>query len=179
MNGDVRLKFMDVDAERLRLDDATGELRMVVASYGNVDRMNDVMMRGSLEPFPADGEIDVLWNHRKGEIIGEWRDYEVDKDGLVWATARVYKETARGGDLYNLALRNRLKGASIGFIPERYRVSSDPNRRGGEDIEKARLTEISLLTVRPANDRAGGDNISVVKSQPTTDEIILQALERM
>ena len=90
-----------------KFDVQKGELEAVVTSFGNLDDVNDRILRGALDNYLEkgfDGKLPMLKNHDKNLIIGEWNKLYIEDD-LVIAQGQIYPDVTAGSDV--MALINR------------------------------------------------------------------------
>ena len=154
------------------LDVQKGEIEAVVTSYGNYDKVNDVIKRGALSDFMKnfDGMLPMLWQHDKNEIIGQW-DAFYEKGDLVIGRGQIYPEVSKGADAMALISRGMVASTSIGFMAKEY----DRNDKGGLDFSEIKLIEVSLVQ-NPANPKA--DITSAKRDDGSIDVKQLEAVLR-
>ena len=105
---------------------------------------------GMIEQFePNSIEIDpdarMLFNHSEDNLLGRMGanlEFEDRPEGMYYRLE--LPKTTLASDIKELVKTGVIKGASLGFIPEKERMQD-----GVRVIEKARLDELSLVT-KPA-----------------------------
>lgn len=114
-----------------------------------VDRMNDTVAAAGLDLSHYRKNPTVLYGHDSSALpIGNSVD--------IWRSGNGIKAICQFADdpdaerVRNLVQTRVLKGASIGFIPKKWRFSTAPGRQLGIDFEEAELLEWSVCAV-PAN----------------------------
>ncbi len=133
--------------------------------FGVVDSHNEIVAPGafveSLAQTRAKGRsLPVLWQHRVGEPIGDWKMESLKEDahglfgdGQLWLDDAPYARIAQRG----MASRS-ITGLSIGYY---VRKSSYDEKTKLRTLQQLDLVEISVVTT-PANDDA---RIETVKSK--------------
>jgi uncharacterized protein len=116
------------------------------ARYGETDadgeQFGPAAFRESLVEIKAAGHrLPLLWMHDMRQPIGSWHDLVEVPEGL-WGTAQINSDTAKGKEALSLVRRGDLSGLSVGFLS---------TVRRGPLINKARLVEVSLVSVPAAN----------------------------
>lgn len=134
-----------------KFDVQKGELEAVVTSFGNLDDVNDRILRGALDNYLEkgfDGKLPMLKNHDKNQIIGEWNKLYIEDD-LVIAQGQIYPDVTAGSDVMALINRGMIGATSIGFRSRDF----ERNEEGGFDFKEIDLMEISMVR-SPANPKA-------------------------
>ena len=133
-----------------KFDAQKGEIEAVVTSFKNFDVVNDRILPGALDSYLKgfDNPLQMLYQHDKNEIIGEWSKFTIKGD-LVIGEGQIYPEVSRGGDSIALIRRGQIGATSIGFTAKEY----EQNDKGGIDFEDIKLVEVSLVK-SPANPKA-------------------------
>ena len=153
-----------------KFDVQKGELEAVVTSFGNLDDVNDRILRGALDNYLEkgfDGKLPMLKNHDKNLIIGEWNKLYIEDD-LVIAQGQIYPDVTAGSDVMALINRGMIGATSIGFRSRDF----ERNEEGGFDFKEIDLMEISMVR-SPANPKA---QVSSAKNEDGT--LNLKNLER-
>jgi prohead serine protease len=148
-----------------------GLVRGVASTYGNVDRMDRVILPGAFGPVGTQWKVPFLLNHKDDTPIGQ-TTFTVTKSGLQHETELVGepKQPGTGVPIRDL-LRKGYPATSIGWLPKRAHfgwrnfakaepdlaqqaavagVHQDDNARYFSDVE---VVENSLVPI-PANPRA-------------------------
>ena len=133
-----------------KFDVQKGEIEAVVTSFKNLDVVNDRIIPGALDGFikQFDGGLQMLYQHDKNEIIGQWNKFEIRGD-LVIGKGEIFPEVSRGADAVALISRGMIGSTSIGFRASDYEKNED----GGIDFKNIELIEVSLVK-SPANPKA-------------------------
>lgn len=68
-----------------KFDVQKGELEAVITSFNNLDVVNDRILPGALDKYlkQFDGGLQMLYQHDKNEIIGEWTKIDIRGDLVV------------------------------------------------------------------------------------------------
>ena len=106
--------------------------------------MLEMFDRGSIEI--AD-DASMLFNHNENNLLGRMGanlEFEDRPEGMYYRLE--LPQTSLADDIKELVKKDVIRGASLGFIPEKERMQN-----GVRVIEKARLDELSLVT-KPAYD---------------------------
>ena len=137
-------------------DTGDAEVEAVLSETGVVDLDYDMILPGAFDDaIQAKAEPDMLYMHRRGDIIGRWAGLRMDGAKLK-ARGTLYNgsegfELAR--QAFRLAKTGQLAGVSIGFRVLEWKNVRDEKRPYGWDISKLELGEASLVD-RPANESA-------------------------
>ena len=153
-----------------KFDVQKGELEAVVTSFGNLDDVNDRILRGALDNYLEkgfDGKLPMLKNHDKNLIIGEWNKLYIEDD-LVIAQGQIYPDVTAGSDVMALINRGMIGATSIGFRSRDF----ERNEEGGFDFKEIDLMEISMVR-SPANPKA-----QVLSAKNEDGTLNLKNLER-
>ena len=122
-----------------------------MTSFGNLDSVNDRILRGALDNYLEKGfggKLPMLKNHDKNLIIGEWNKLYIEDD-LVIAQGQIYPDVTAGSDVMALINRGMIGATSIGFRSRDF----ERNEEGGFDFKEIDLMEISMVR-SPANPKA-------------------------
>jgi HK97 family phage prohead protease len=143
--------ILDTCIEIKSFNSETGEFEGYASTYGNVDKGNDICVKGcfdetlSVKSFPA-----LCWQHEIKEVVGEWLEMKSDAKGLL-VKGRVWinKGIARAEQAWLMLTGNGPRGLSIGFVAK----AATRAKSGVRMITKALLKEISVVTY-PMNTEA-------------------------
>lgn len=136
--------------------------------FGVVDSYNEVVAAGafvdSLAEIKAKGRtLPILWQHRTGEPIGNWKIDTLKEDsrgligeGELWLEESSYAKTA-----YRGMKSGAITGLSIGYW---VRESTFDEKTRIRTLTKLDLVEISIVTT-PANDEARIDAVKARLAQ--------------
>jgi HK97 family phage prohead protease len=133
-----------------------GEITGYGAIFGNVDRQNDMLVKGafaaSLAEHKAEGTRPVmLWSHDPARVVGTWDDIREDATGLL-VSGKLDLDTQGGREARSLLQKGALKGLSIGYASDPRQTDYDRNK-GTRVLKAVTLYEVSLVSI-PANPRA-------------------------
>ena len=148
--------------------DDIGIVKGYASTWGNKDRVGDVIERGAFGS-PVAKNIPLLWNHNMDQPIGGLRSVESDEKGLLVVTELNLK-VVRAAEAYELAKAGHLKGFSVGFRPDR--KSTIVHEDYSRTFRKAELMELSM-TPMPCNPSA---QFTQVKSLVTNEADLLQEM---
>lgn len=155
-------KQLDIELEIKALSD-DGSFSGYASVFGNYDSDNDRILKGAFQGVKA-SRVKMLWYHDPKMPIGEWLSIKEDDRGLfVKGQLFIDANVPKADEVYTLIKRKSVDGMSVGM-----RVSQEGakgNKKGGYDISKASLREISPVTFG-ANDKA---LINRVKSENFMD----------
>lgn len=162
--------------------DGNAELEAILSEVNVVDLDGDKILPGAFDEAIADkAEPSVLYMHRRGDIVGNWRELRMDGTKLK-GNATLY--TGEGGfelarqALY-LARNGRLSGVSIGFRVRQFMVvRDDEDRPYGWDIAKLDLIEASLVD-KPANESAQVTEIKQRQQEADSSARLLKAVRAL
>jgi len=141
-------KKAEAKLEVKEVDDGFVRLKGYAATFGNVDRVGDVIEEGAFSMSLVERMPKLLYQHKMDEPIGVIdRAYETER-GLV-IEARMPKENSQVKDIYPLLQMGALGDFSIGFNVKDADMSDDNVRY----IKEIDLWEVSIVTI-PANAKA-------------------------
>jgi HK97 family phage prohead protease len=131
-----------------------GYIKGYASTYGNVDRGDDMVMKGafteSLERYREDGRhIKLLYQHDSKEIIGIIPLKQVkDTEKGLWVEAEINLDVQRGRETYSLCKQMAIWAFSIGYSVDEYGYDGDVRQ-----LKKVTLWEISTVG-EPMNEKA-------------------------
>jgi HK97 family phage prohead protease len=144
-----------------------GIIKGLLATYGNVDRVGDVILPGaftkSLERYRSEGRaVRMLFQHDRKQVIG---GFPIDKitdtpEGLL-VEGELVLESDKTRQIYGLAKKGFLSDMSIGYTVS----DSEANENGNRMLKEIDLWEGSIVD-EPANPRA---KIGEVKNYTVED----------
>lgn len=142
---DFEFKFAGIEGE-------AGEFSGFAATFGNADRVGDVIDRGAFTKtlaahMAAGTKLALLWSHDPAAPVGVIDDVREDAAGL-FVKGRLALDTQRGREVHALARMGALGGLSIGF-----KTIKAAARKGGRTLKEIDLYEISFVAT-PANPQA-------------------------
>lgn len=148
---------IELKAECKAIDDGNGVFEGYASTFGNVDKVSDVVAKGAFEESLANLEPKVLWQHDMYKPVAKLMEAYEDDKGL-YIKAKMAK-TSLGNDALQLMRDGIIDKMSIGFRVVDSEFDVD---RGVRILKKIQLIEFSLVTI-PANDDA---RIMAVKELP-------------
>ncbi len=129
------------------------------ATFGNVDNVGDVIIKGAFAKSLAKLKPKFCYQHKSDELIGVIESAVEDDNGLY--IKAIFANTQDAQDARELSKIGAIEEMSIGYIARDYEYRSD----GVRVLKEIELLEVSLVAF-PANDKA---KITQVKSQPNTE----------
>jgi len=139
--------WVDCGLEIKRADD-DGYIEGHGAVFGNVDFGRDRIEPGAFkDTIKGLSTIPMLWQHFSDEPIGVWDGMSEDRRGLK-VTGQINLDTQRGREARSLVKQGAVRGLSIGYIAEDYKIEDDVRV-----LTKVDLLEVSLATF-PMNPEA-------------------------
>jgi uncharacterized protein len=160
------MKTLDFGLEIKSLDEA-GVLEGFASTYGNVDRVGDIVMPGAFTKTLRDtgGKVPILWQHDQREPIGLAN--LSDEAGGLRLKGKLDLDVDIGRRAYS-ALRKRIVGGlSIG-----YETARSTMKGGVRQLLEIKLFEVSIVTI-PANAEA------VVTSVKDADSAVAGSVRAM
>lgn len=137
------------------------------AVFGNVDRVNDVILPGAFaESLLTGRKVRLLWNHDPNAVIGLVDELKEDDKGL-WIKGR-FADTDRAQEARKLTMMGAVDSFSIGYRTSDYSYSD----AGVRILKAIQLYEVSL-TAFPANELAA---VESAKSENSESAEILATL---
>lgn len=154
-----------------------GTFRGYASTFDNIDRDDDVIVKGAFGAIEQPRRVKLLWQHDMREPIGVWTELREDAKGL-FAAGELNLEVQRGREAYALMKQGAIGDMSIGFRTIESDVvkseGSSGRARNIRRLKKLRLYEVSLVSV-PANPLA---NIDAVKAASRGAGMTERELER-
>lgn len=143
----MELKSFDLE---MKADDADeGTFKGYLSTFGNVDRVNDIILPGAFKSAKAKKTL-LLWQHDTHEVIGGFKELREDEKGL-YVEAELNMDVQRGREAHALLKKGHINSMSIGYIVEE--KNQDFRADGVREIKKVELFEGSLVSI-PANPKA-------------------------
>jgi len=134
------------------------------STFGNIDRVDDVIMRGAFKRCLDKGKlIKMLWQHKFDTVIGQFPKLVEDESGL-FVQGRINLGTEKGREGYALLKAGDINSMSIGYMIVDAEYNRDLDVRMLKELD---LFEVSLVT-EPANELA---LVTSVKGWITPDEL--------
>lgn len=143
------LEYIDVSFEVKQIDDDDDEFfrfEGLASTFGNIDLVNDIVVRGAFVDSLATKTPVVLWQHKSDSPLGMPEDIRETEQGLFLKAKLPKSDTFVAGRVIPQIKVGSIRSMSIGFrIVER-----DFNEEGIRLLKKVDLLEVSLVTF-PAN----------------------------
>ena len=158
--------------EKVRFDGEEGIIEAYITSFGNTDKVGDVMDPAAFDKTVEDlqgKQLPMLLQHSQVDIVGSWTKFAVNARG-VKATGQIFTETSGGSDALALVRRGLIGSTSVGFRSKQYEpIQDDDGNVRGRLFKEVELVETSLV-INPANPKA---NIVSVKREDGTIDVKL------
>lgn len=149
---DRNLEYIDVDFEVKAINDEDPDFFIFegfASTFGNIDLVDDIVVRGAfveslLKRIPV-----VLWQHDHWQPIGMPVEVKETEEGLFFKARLPKADTFVSGRVIPQIKIGSIRSMSIGFRI----VESEVNSDGIRLLQKVDLLEVSLVTF-PANEMA-------------------------
>lgn len=151
----MNLQHKNLDFE-LKLDAPKRIISGYASTFGNVDKVQDIVLAGAFMESLQKRTPKMLYQHERDDLCGKWNIAREDGKGLY--VEGYIAKTELGNEVLELASIGALDSMSIGYSI----VDSEYRSDGIRLIKKVDLYEVSFVTF-PANDMA---TISGVKNMP-------------
>lgn len=149
-NDTKSIEFIDVAFEVKALHDEDDEFfrfEGLASTFGNIDSVDDIMVKGAFVESLAEITPIALWQHDRREPIGMPEEIKETEGGL-FVRARLPKEdTFVSGRVIPQIKVGSIQKMSIGFIPLEWEITEDGIRL----LKKVKLLEFSLVTFAANN----------------------------
>jgi hypothetical protein len=121
----------------------TGELEGFASTYGNVDRVGDVVMPGAFAKTLAEsgGKVPILWSHMQSEPIGLAQLSDQPGKGL-FLRGQLDLDVEIGRRAHSALRKGIARGLSIG-----YDTVKSTMKGGVRQLLELKLWEISVVTI--------------------------------
>lgn len=144
---------MSSEFELQKFDGEGGKIEAYVSTFGNADKVGDIMDTGAFDDFVKqfdedDKQLPMLFQHSQLNVVGAWTKFVVDDKGLK-GYGTIFTETSGGADALSLIKRGLIDSTSIGFRSDKFENLDD----GGRLFKRVYLVETSLV-LTPANPKA-------------------------
>ena len=132
-------------------------IKAVVTTFGNVDKVGDVMEHGCLDNFIRKfdageaGVVRMLFNHNRSDILGKWTKFE-KKDDRVIGYGK-FSEVSRAKDVKTWIEDGIIDSVSVGFKVLDYSDRDDADFPYAMNFKEIELFETSIVDM-PCNDKA-------------------------
>lgn len=144
MNKYTFYKFEEYDAEE-------GIIKGTLTSFGNEDRVGDIMLPGSLDKFVEEknsqnGSIPMYYQHFKNDFLGVWKDFKVVGDKLKAVGHLDLGGMGNADKVADYIKKDFINGISVGIFPNKGRKSVTYYKNDKSPIGVARkFSDIRLL----------------------------------
>lgn len=165
------LEYIDVSFEVKQIDDADDEFfrfEGLASTFGNIDLVDDIVVRGAFVDSLATKTPVVLWQHKSDSPLGMPEDIRETEAGLFMKAKLPKADTFVAGRVIPQIKVGSIRSMSIGFRV----VEREFNDEGIRLLKKVDLMEVSLVTF-PANPLA---DVSGFKSMNEA-KTVLDAIE--
>ncbi|MCK9577323.1 MAG: HK97 family phage prohead protease [Clostridia bacterium] len=145
----MRLEWKEIKLEaKAEQDGVQGAFRGLLSTYGNVDLVGDMCVKGCFQECLQNKTIyPTLWQHMQCEPIGHMN--VTDSDEGLEVDGVFNQEVQRGREAWALLKAGDIGGLSIGYVPDEFEYDKNGIRR----LLKVTLWEGSFVTF-PANPEA-------------------------
>ncbi len=140
--------------EMSKFDGEAGQIVAYISTFGNIDKVGDVMAPEAFDKFVNDFEkvqgnkLPMLLQHSNTKIVGEWSKFEINSRGIK-GFGTIYTEIPDGQNARGLVMRGMIGSTSIGFRSNKFeKLDGD-----GRLFKEVELVETSLV-INPANSKA-------------------------
>lgn len=147
-----KLEYIDVAFEVKQIDDADDEFfrfEGLASTFGNLDLVDDIVVRGAFIDSLAEKTPVVLWQHRSDEPLGMPEVIRETEQGLFMKAKLPKTDTFVAGRVIPQIKVGSIRSMSIGFRI----LESEMDQDGVRLLQKVDLMEVSLVTF-PANPMA-------------------------
>ncbi len=162
------------------VDKEEGILKATITTFGNTDKVGDIMDDKCLDKFMDDFKTDpdknrvrLLFNHNRDVILGKFTKFEKTATGIE-GTAKL-SDTSSSRDVKELVKDGVLDSMSIGFRAKEYSMMEGEDDEGrpthGVRFLEIELSEVSVVD-SPANE------LATINSLKSVDEINPRELEK-
>lgn len=147
-------KTFDFELKSTEEDDDYYYFDGYLSTYGNIDRVNEVMDKGCFDEGLKKHSPFVAWIHKPDEPIGVFPIIRSDEKGL-WVRGKMPKDdTLVSGRVYPQMKVKSVKAMSVGFIPQEWEYDENDVKHH----TKSFLIEGSPVPF-PANELAEIENV--------------------
>lgn len=138
----------DFEVKALNEDGDNHYFEGYVSTYGNIDRVGEVMDKGCFDESLKTLIPMLLWQHKATEVVGVFTEIRSDETGL-WVKGKMPKDdTLVSGRIFPQMKVGSVRSMSVGFIPEEWEYRDEIKHH-----TKVMLVEGSLVAF-PANPKA-------------------------
>lgn len=121
-----------------------------LSTYGNIDHGRDIVARGAFDESLKELWPDLLWQHKRGEVVGVFTDIKSDEKGLFVQGKMPKEDSLVKGRVIPQMKVGSVNSMSIGYWATKVEWDDDYDVR---TILKATLFEGSLVS-QPMNEEA-------------------------
>lgn len=170
---DLITKSVDSDLEMKSFDVEDGVIKAYLTTFENTDLVGDIIDTKALDDYVEKfnsvkgSSLQMLWEHKRDEIIGQWTKLEIDSQGVL-GTGELYKGVSKADDVRVYLQKGAVGSVSIGFKSSDY----ENLESGGRKFNQVELFETSIV-ISPANPQA-----QIVSAKTKEGHIDLRNLEK-
>lgn len=146
------IEHIDVSFEVKQIDDSDDEFfrfEGLASTFGNVDLVNDIVLRGAFKDSLDEKTPVILWQHKSDSPLGMPEEIRETEQGLFLKAKLPKADTFVAGRVIPQIKVGSIGAMSIGFQV----VEREFNDEGIRLLKKVNLMEVSLVTF-PANELA-------------------------
>ena len=151
--GKMIYKQFDFKVKALTEDKDNHYFEGYLSTYGNIDRVGEVMDKGCFDESLKELVPMLLWQHKSTEVVGVFTEFSSDDTGLFVKGKMPKSDTLVSGRIFPQMQVGSVRSMSVGFIPEEWDYKEDVKHH-----VKVMLVEGSLVAF-PANPKAQITNI--------------------
>ncbi|MEE9223037.1 MAG: HK97 family phage prohead protease [Nitrosomonadaceae bacterium] len=176
------IEYIDVSFEVKQIDDMDDEFfrfEGLASTFGNIDLVNDIVVRGAFTESLATKTPVILWQHQSGSPLGMPEEIRETEEGLFIKAKLPKADTFVSGRVIPQIKVGSIRTMSIGFRV----IERDFNEEGNRLLKKVQLLEVSLVTfaANPLAKVSGFKNLALIKdlAPRNTNWISSEACERV
>lgn len=176
-----KLFYKNIETSPFEFKEGTGKdsefyfLKGYASTFGNVDRVGDIVAKGAFTKSLSERTPKMLCQHDTDDVIGAV-DTIYETDSGLYFESRLPKENSIVKDLVPLIKMGAIDSISIGFSTN---ISEWNEETGIRTLKEVELWEISVVTF-PANEKAkilGVKKLQEAKNKIEVDEKIVDAIK--
>ena len=159
------------------VDDNNGLFEGYLSTYGNADRVGDVIDKGAFDnSIQKKSTVPMLFNHDRNSVIGKMELSSDDKGLKIKGTFNLNDSLAQ--NVYDLLKMGALDSMSIGMGVIEYEPLDKSHPFGAWRIKSADVFEGSVVTV-PANELATIDAVKELNENERNELKTLRTKDRI
>lgn len=151
------MEFKNISLKDLNANTEDGTFEGYGATFGNVDLVNDVIVKGAFSRHIQENGtlVKLLYQHDREKVIGV--AYVTEDERGLKVKGEINQDVQLGKEVRSLMKQGALDSMSIGYVKRDYQYD-DAGNRILKDLE---LREISIVTF-PANPLAQVTNVKSI-----------------